>query len=239
MIAPEFDTTFPNLATFQKIRTWCPVVRQEEEEENGVAGQDLTHFVATHATATLHPVLIAWSPPNVALHQQLAQNPCVGLPHHQPPQPGTVTVTSSFTTTRLTPSTLAAVTRLAVGTLVSRIIRRKARMYRVYNFYDSVVYFVVIPVSLFVSLLLLFFLNLFLCLPVPVPPSGPFLFLANLWCYIDCFLLRVFFFSFSIVQLPTIVYTISLFWVVYCCHYYFILVVFAMFDSIVFFFIWV
>ena len=76
VIAPDFDTTFPNLATAHKLRTWCPAVRQEEdageEHGGGKAGHDLTHFVATHATATLHPVALAWRPLNVAVHQQLA-----------------------------------------------------------------------------------------------------------------------------------------------------------------------
>jgi len=71
-----------------------------------LAGQDLAHYISTHATTTLKPKVVQWTPPNNALRQQLAQNP-------------KVTFSSSTTTTTLTATTMEQIGLLSTELRIS------------------------------------------------------------------------------------------------------------------------
>jgi len=123
LTAPDFDSTFENFDLWNRIRKLCNETttatatttsgQRFQEEQAGfntprsLAGQELTFFVSTHATTTLKPRVVEWTPQNESLRQQLAQNSLVGLN-------GTAT-----NTTNLTPETLERVSLLASDLRIS------------------------------------------------------------------------------------------------------------------------
>ena len=70
-----------------------------------LAGQELMHFLSTHATTALKPQVVEWTPPNNGLRHQLGQKPVVGL--------------SGGTTTTLTMKTLEQIGLLATELRIS------------------------------------------------------------------------------------------------------------------------
>ena len=129
LTAPDFDEAFENLDVWNRTRKLCTETSIQQQTTHSaamsLAGQDLMHFLSTHAATALKPKVVEWTPPNNALRQQLAQTPHVGL--------------SGGTSTTLTNKTLEEIGLLATELRISeaQAITLYAQVSRDYDVLDG------------------------------------------------------------------------------------------------------
>jgi hypothetical protein len=132
LTAPDFDEAFENLDVWNRTRKLCTETSIQKTQSGAgagtamsLAGQDLMHFISTHAATALKPRVVEWTPPNNALRQQLAQKPHVGL--------------SGGTSTTLTNKTLEEIGLLATELRISeaQAITLYAQVSRDYDVLDG------------------------------------------------------------------------------------------------------